>query len=235
MKKLFNIFKLFQKKACTSTEVNKSSGVNSMICVNGKNYVVQDEQYQKIQSNPIDVNISGYCIEERYLSTNPFHSRKDGHMSKWYNHSNKIYSSKLIAVKALMGISKSTSGDEYRIVALYKMNEMEYRNFKITEILSNYPKKEHEIKYWKLKDDFTHTWGTNNNSRKFKKGSIFIQLTNGEVIISATPSEGVVHIGHFFKKIPKEILEEIDILNEKKIHPHLIKSLKLKIKNDIDN
>ena len=114
------------------------------------------------------------------------------------------------------------------------MNEPQFRDYQIDQLLNDNPhqKKSKEIKAWKVIEEHEEIL-SNNHKIKVKKGTIFIQLENG-ILRSGTTSEPTSYgLGYLLRNylLPKGKVEEIDIRNEKWIHPHLCKELKTKLKN----
>jgi hypothetical protein len=113
------------------------------------------------------------------------------------------------------------------------MNDPQFRDYKIDQLLYDNPhqKKDKEIKAWKVIEDHEEIF-QNGNKAKVKKGTIFIQLENGQIFKSATTSEPASYGLRYLLTnylLPKNKAEEIDIRNEKWIHPHLCKELKTKL------
>jgi hypothetical protein len=114
------------------------------------------------------------------------------------------------------------------------MNQMEYRSFKLDKLFSdnNPDSKKYEVKGWKVKEDVEIEYN-NGNKFKYKKGTLFIQLEDGSIFRVNKPSDPTSIGDHYQLKhnlIPNKQVVEVDILDEKWAHPHLIKELKLKFK-----
>lgn len=174
--------------------------------------------------DPIDIEVYGWTIESRLLLN-------DGKWTSWFNYWNhKIYNSKEIALEACSKILKN-SKNECRIVPLYRMTNSQYREYKIDRILKEKEKKIFEVRGWKLKEDHEYC-KTQNRSFVYKKGSIFIRLEDGSIIKSGTSIDPTNFIGQrtLDGLIEKKLVDEIEIKDEKWIHPHLLKVLKNKLK-----
>ena len=118
------------------------------------------------------------------------------------------------------------------------MNDPQFRDYKIEQLLNEntHQKKDKEIKAWRVVEE--HEELINNTHKvKLKKGTIFIQMKNGRIIKASTTTEPSQYgIGYVLKYlIAKEKVVEIDIRNEKWIHPHLCKELKKELKKEIKN
>lgn len=197
--------------------------------INNSEYVINDNLNIKVQSAAEDVNIYGWSLETRYKFS-------DDKWSSWYTYYNhRIYHSRETAIDAAIkaGLGRDDK-HEYRVTALYRMDAPQYREYKIDKILGNKnPKKVYEIKGWKLKDDIVWYKNPHNGSEIIhKKGTVYIQLEDGGIIRS-----GVTQYTHriggdklFNELIPKGLVEEIQIKDEKWLHPHLLKELKVKLK-----
>ena len=188
--------------------------------VNSKNYLIdKSELVVQVEENQ-ELVPYGYAIE-----------RKCKNLDSWYNYwTNTIYSSLQSALNAIVQIPKY--GEEYRVVPLYRLQGSALREYKINEVLNDKKTKERrleEIKAWKLKKDFEYPMGFNN-----KRGSVFIQLENGNIIKSGQTEK----TRHFWSgselrthlKNP-DLFEEIELKDEKWLYPHLLKELKVKINN----
>ena len=209
-----NIFK--RKEESTSKPLSMT--------INNKTYVIEDSSFIKIQSSASDVDVYGWSLETRYIK-NP--------SSNWYSYSNRIYNSRESAIDASLKINDSYY--EFRILPLYRMNESQFREYKIDKLFGDVEKREKfEIKGWKLKEDYEWYRNTHNNTIiQHKKGSIYIQLENGNIVKSGTSCEHTYRVGRdklFKDLIPKELVEEINIKDEKWIYPHLLKEVKIKLK-----
>lgn len=214
------IFKIKRKDA-SDTDVKPTH-----FSINGKDYVAEYDSTIKVQSEASDVNVYGWVLETRY-------KHNDGRYSIWSSHwTNKIYSSKESAIDAALKIrSMYKTDDTWRVSPIYIMRDPEYRDYKINKILgTEVQKTQYEIKGWKLKEDYE----CNYMRDKFKKGTIFIQLTDGNIIISADSTNRHRYMydrGRFKSQVLKEAeIEEIEIKDEKWLYPHLLKELKVKLK-----
>lgn len=183
-----------------------------------------------IQSQENNIQIYGWSLEMR--------SNYNGSWSTWSTYyNNKIYHSKDAVIRASMDVYNGFTNKEYRIVALYRMTDSLYRNFKIDRLLgSDTNINKYEIKAWKLKEDYDWFKGTiNSNKYIHKKGAIYIQLEDGRIIRSGNYTDSVRSMtkDKLFKElIPNKLVDEIKIKDEKWLYPHLLKELKDKINND---
>lgn len=219
--KLLNLFK--KKK-----EVKKEVTNLMTYTINNKIYAIADSQPIKIQAIADDVSVYGWTLEIRY--------KMNGEWCSWFTYwNNRIYNSRGSALEAATKVYPSyQEGYEFRISPLYKMNELQFRDYKIDQLLStNTTKKPNvcEIKAWKIKDDCEVNYKQTNRSDKFKKGTMFIQMEDGRI---CNIKNQIEPIGNSYKYqlfnslIPSGLVEEVDIKNEKWAHPHLCKELKIK-------
>ena len=201
---------LFRKEEPKKVEPKKTTWINS---VDGIDYSIYDFNVVKVQSVDNDIRPYGWAIEMR---------RNDSDVYFWYTyHTNKIYSSHSSAMSALISIRKLYPKDyDFRITAIYAMDQNFYRNYKINKLFDENqpPVKKYELKAWK----------------SLKDKSVFIQLESGRIIKAATPndptSDGTSRRLLFEELIPKGLVEEIELKDEKWLYPHLLKELKTKIK-----
>jgi hypothetical protein len=222
-------FNLFKKKEKVVEPVLPKPVIYT---VNNKDYVIEDSFPIKIQAQAGDVQVYGYTLEVRWKSQN----------DDWYdwmtywNH--RIYVSRSSALDAAIKVFPSyNKGYEWRITPLYKMTEPQYRDYKIDQLLSSAPNREpkvYEIRAWKVKEDCQIVSDKTNKISNYKKGQIFIQKENGEVIFIKDPNTPL----NYYERsklhnnlIPEGKVQEVEIGNEKWVHPHLCKELKTKIKN----
>ena len=228
--KLFNLFK---KKKATSVAPVKNH-FNSEIMtytINSKEYAIADSQLIKIQAIADDVHLYGWSLEVRWKDNK-------GEWYSWmayWNH--RIYTSRSSALDAATKIYPSFhDGYEWRIVPIYKMTEPEYRDYKIDQLLSSTPNKNpkiYEIKAWKAKEDCEIFYERTKNTFKYKKGTLFIQMEDGNVRSIKDQTSGMNYHDRyqlFNNLIVENLVEEVNIQNEKWVHPHLCKELKKKIK-----
>ena len=195
--------------------------------VNNIDYIIEDNSFIKVQSSIEDVEIYGWALE----------SRIPKYQTDWSTHyGNHLYQSRQSALDAYIKINDPTNSYntsfywEFRVVPLYKLSEPEYRDMKINKILDT-NKKEYEIKGWKVKEDLNDAHVRYGKSTHFKKGSLFIQLENGSIIKPGISFKGYYINRKFIDEmIDKELVEEVNITDEKWSHPHLIKELKAKFK-----
>ena len=225
MRKLFNLFKKSEPAPQQSDLIKPAEYYD----INGKRFAIADRMNIKVQASADDVQVYGWTLEVRWKHNGEWHQW----MTYW-NH--RIYQTRQSALDAAIKVYPSYHKDyEWRITPLYKMNEPQFRDYQIDQLLNDNPlqKKSKEIKAWKVIEDYEET-KSNNHKIKVKKGTIFIQLENGNILRSGTTSEPTSYgLGYLLRNylLPKGKVEEIDIRNEKWIHPHLCKELKTKIKN----
>lgn len=215
MRKLFNLFK-------KTPQVKKP---HAWYEINGKRFAISESMNIKVQASADDVQVYGWTLEVRWKHNGEWHQW----MTYW-NH--RIYQSRQSALDAAIKVYPSHHKDyEWRIAPLYKMNEPQWRDYQIDQLLyeSPYQNRKKEIKAWRVTEDFEKVF-INNTKVKVKKGSIFIQLENGQIVKAATSSEPTEYRAAYLIKHHLKV-EEIDIRNEKWIHPHLCKELKTKLKN----
>jgi hypothetical protein len=189
--------------------------------INNKIYAIEDSTFIKVQPVATDVDLYGWSLETKYNKST---------YGSWYSHSNRIYNSRESAMDAALKIDRSFY--DYRILPLYRMTEIDFREYKINKLFGEIEKKEkYEIKGWKLKEDI-EWYRYNNHIVNHKKGSIYIQLENGDIIKSGTACETMIRCGKdklFKELIPKGLVEEINIKDEKWLYPHLLKEVKTKL------
>ena len=219
--------KLFNRKKEEIKEEVKPNPIT--IVINNIKHVIEDSLFVKVQSSADDVSVYGWSLETRY-------QMRQGEWTSWYTYYNhRIYNTKESAIDASIKAGLTNRQDrECRVIPLYRMTEPQYRDYKIDKLLGNNKKKEsYEIKGWKLKEDYDWYKTPNNGTIVHKKGTIYIQLENGDVIKSGTANEYTWRIGRsrlLTELIPKNLVEEISISDEKWLHPHLLKELKIKLK-----
>ena len=231
--KLFNLF----KKKSTIVEPVKNHFKSDVMTytINNKEYAIADSQLIKVQAVADDVHLYGWSLEVRYKMSG-------GEFCSWFTYWNhRVYTSRSSALDAATKVYTSSSpGYEYRIVPLYKMTEPEYRDYKIDQLLTpnraNKEPKVYEIKAWKVKEDCEITYERNNMTYKYKKATLFIQMEDGNIRIVKNSIEPNSIIYSHAKMILEDLIkneqvEEVNIQNEKWVHPHLCKELKKKIKN----
>jgi hypothetical protein len=197
--------------------------------INGKRYAIAESMNIKVQASAEDVNVYGWTLEVRW--------KHNGDWCQWMTYWNhRIYQSRNSALDAAIKVFPSHNKDyEWRIAPLYKMNQPEWRQYQIDQLLWDSPnsQKKDEIKAWKVKEDCEIDIGSNNRKLKLKKGEIFLQMSNQNIVRVATYSEPTKWSqGYILRQylLPKGLVEEFDIREEKWIHPHLCKELKTKIK-----
>jgi hypothetical protein len=219
-----NLFNIGKKE-----EVKEVKPSPITMVINNIKHVIEDSLFIKVQSSADDVSVYGWSLETRY-------QMRQGEWTSWYTYYNhRIYNTKESAIDASIKAGLTNRQDrECRVIPLYRMTEPQYREYKIDKLLGNDKKREvYEIKGWKLKEDYDWYKAPNNGTIVHKKGTIYIQLENGDVIKSGTADEYTWRIGRsrlLTELIPKNLVEEIDITDEKWLHPHLLKELKIKLK-----
>lgn len=236
--KLFNLFK---KKTTIVVEPVKNHFKTDVMTytINSKEYAIADSQLIKIQSVADDVHLYGWSLEVRYKMS-------DGQFCTWFTYWNhRIYVNRSSALDAATKVYTSSSpGYEYRIVPIYKMTEPEYRDYKIDLLLTpnrvNKEPKVYDIKGWKSKNDIEVEIPNKYPSNKpylykCKKNTMFIQMEDGNIRIvknSTEPKSIMYEHSRYILEylIENELVEEVNIQNEKWAHPHLCKELKKKIK-----
>lgn len=226
MRKLFNLFRKSEPVAQQS-DLRKPTEYYD---INGKRFAISDSMNIKVQASADDVQVYGWTLEVRWKDTK-------GGWYQWMTYWNhRIYQTRQSALDAAIKVYPSYRKDyEWRIAPLYKMNQPEWRQYQIDQLLWDRHDSEikaKEIKAWRVIEDWEETFN-NVNKVKVKKGTIFIQLENGSIMRAATTSEPARSgLGYLLKNylLPKGKVEEINIRNEKWIHPHLCKELKTKIK-----
>lgn len=232
MRRLFNMFKIRQSKSENKLESQlpiQTSPKPVTMTINNVEYTIKDDLNIKVQSSADDVNVYGWSLETRYKFN-------DERWSSWYTYYNhRIYHSRETAIDAAIkaGLGRDDK-HEYRVTALYQMNEPQYREYKIDKLLgSRKPKQTYEIKGWKLKEDLVWYKNPHNGYEVVhKKGTVYIQLEDGGIIRSGV-TQYTHHVGRdklFKELIPNGLVEEISIKDEKWLHPHLLKELKIKLK-----
>lgn len=198
------------------------------ISVNCKEYIIDDSLELKIQHTSADLKPYGWAVESR--------TNYNGQWSEWYNHWNhRIYNSKSVAMDACIKLKNYQSSNyEYRIIPLYKLDNDYHRQCKLDRIFNDneiVPKK-YELKAWKLKDDYE--WHkTQNHTIVFTKNTVFIQLENGTIIKKSNAVDPTCHYidkVKLLKLVESGLAEEIELKDEKWLHPHLLKTIKEKIK-----
>ena len=189
--------------------------------IKGFEYLVEEVSHIEIQDSILETKIYGWTLEykSRYSSNEEF----------WHTSwTNRIYNSKQSALNAAI---QTGMKEDFRISPLYKMESGVLRDYKISQILDDNPKKskKYEIKAWKLKvDEFIYP--EQNTKKPHKKGSIFIQLENGSIIKSGyTSSIRYWSSTILYHLSNKDLFEEVELKDEKWLYPHLLKEVKNKL------
>lgn len=228
--KLFNLFK--KKNTEIKPEKNHYNTDVMTYTINNKEYAIVDSQIIQIQSVANDVQIYGWSLEVRWKDTKgEFYN-----WSTYWNH--RIYVSRGSALDAATKVFPSyNNGYEWRIVPLYKMTEPQFRDYKIDQLLKTNrverQPKVYEVKAWKVKEDCEISYERTNKTFKYKKGTLFIQMEDGNIRLikdQTTPLDYHSKFQLINDLIKNEKVEEVNIQNEKWAHPHLCKELKTKIK-----
>jgi hypothetical protein len=218
MKKLFNIFKK-KKEEILKPEVYYSIG--------GKIYAVKHCEIVKYQPPSENHKVYGWTLEVR--------TKRHGEWGSWFTYyNNKIYNSHSSALGAALQCHLSYQREEYewRIKPLYVMDDQEIRDYKIDLLLKETPpKKQFGIKAWKVIDDCEVDYKSY-GKYKYKKGTVFIQLEDGNIINLKDRNSKTERNNHYQLKtelIPRGLVKEVDIQDEKWAYPHLLKELKKKL------
>jgi hypothetical protein len=213
-----------KKKEAEATKPNPIT-----IIINNIKHVIEDSLFIKVQSSADDVSVYGWSLEMR--------SKYNGSWSTWHTYYNsKIYVSKESALDAAIKVGGGRSEHhEYRVTPLYIMTNPQYRDYKIDRLLGKEViKNTYEIKGWKLKEDYEwYRHDPTNHVIVHKKGTIYIQLENGDIVKSGSYVDYTHRVGRdklFSKLIPEGLVEEVKIEDEKWLHPHLLKELRVKLK-----
>jgi hypothetical protein len=189
--------------------------------IKGNEYLLEEVSHIEIQDSITETKIYGWTLEYKSYSSN---------VEFWHTSwTNRIYNSKQSALNAAI---QTGMKEEFRVSPLYKMEGGLLRDYRISQILDDKPKKDKtfEIKSWKLKvDEFIYP---DHNKKPHKKGSVFIQLENGSIIKSGCTSKSVHYWSSDIKQhlSNKDLFEEVELKDEKWLYPHLLKELKKKIK-----
>lgn len=217
MKWLTNLFK--KEEETKQAEPKKATWVNTM---SGRDYLVEDFSTVKVQSVDNDIRPYGWVIEMKWKKYN-------SHWTTYYT--NKIYNSNSSAMSALICIKNLWNNNkeyDFRITAIYAMDQNFYRNYKINQLVdeNQSPVKKYELKAWKANQD--------NDTYKLKKDrTVFIQLENGRIIRAGGPTDSTMEGSRkllFDELMPKGMVQETELKDEKWLYPHLLKELKVKIK-----
>lgn len=189
------------------------------IKINNKTYVFDDAKSftSSIQLKDSDRSVYGYGLEVKYTNTS---------WIPW----NKLYSSYGTTIDAIIKL-KQVYGGEFRIIPLYRMDNSDFRDFKINQILSNddenknRPKKEAKVEFYVCNEEFDYNFYTN---VKVLKGSIVISYIGSYYLINSY-TQKIVNLYDFKKYIHN--FKEIDLDNIK-YKPHFPKIIKEKLKID---
>jgi len=191
--------------------------------VNNKEYLIEKSELVIQVGENEGLVPYGYTIEQKYKNLN------------WYTYwTNTIYSSLQSSLNAIIQIPKG-SEEEYRVVPLYRLQGSTLREYKINEVLGEQKTKEQrlkEIKSWKSKSDFEYYPIGFKKPYFVKRGSVFIQLENGNIIKSGQTEKTIRYWKNDIKEYLEnsDLFEEIELKDEKWLYPHLLKELKNKIK-----
>ena len=228
MRKLINFFK--KKSETVLPDIQKPKDYWD---INGKRFAIAESMIVSSQVIDETRRVYGWTLE---VKTQWVNSAGEIHTTNWHTYyGNRIYQSQGSAIKAMLDVNKYGYYVDVRVMPLYIMENAEFRDYKIDKLLMNEPtKKVFEIKAWKVKEDRDVLVKGYLNPQKYKKGTIFIQNSNGTLQKAATRNEKTrrVYKGELEDLLKEGLLEEFDITNEKWIHPHLCKELKIKIKGE---
>ena len=126
--------------------------------IKGNEYLLEEVSHIEIQDSIPETKIYGWTLEYKSYSSN---------VEFWHTSwTNRIYNSKQSALNAAI---QTGLKEEFRISPLYKMEGGVLRDYKISQLLDDKPKKDKkfEIKAWKLKvDDFVFN---EHNKKSHKK------------------------------------------------------------------
>lgn len=222
MKKLLELFK---RKSKESKKIEVKTP-DTYYSISGKTYCVSEVINTKVQASVENKKVYGWAIEIRWHNG-------DGNWCTWVTHpNNKIYCSVRAANEAALQIDDKKNL-EWRVKALYALDEVEWRDFKIEKLLKpELIKEKSPIKAWKLKEDYIIDYKT--QKFEYKKGTLFIKLETGHIIDLKNTKSPIGHTSEYHLKnelIPKGIAEEVKLQDEKWSHPHLLKELKIHLKS----
>jgi hypothetical protein len=229
---MFNFFKKELNRAPQNTEmIGKKVDANQVAIINNKQYVIEKTHVVKCSPYTEDIKPCGWILEYGNVI-------KD--QTFWNNYSGRIYTTRDSAIQSMIQIGKTWGRPdrEWRISAIYRMEQMEYRDYLIDEIFKEQkPPKKYDLKFWKVRED-AEVELTNRDKRtpvgtfKIKKGTIYCQMEDGSMWTLATPTSPM--LGYVWNRIlgeyliPGNYVDEVDIMEQKWIHPHLPISLKNK-------
>lgn len=192
-----------------------------------KTWAVENSQIIQYQPPLENHKPYGWTLEVRTFS--------HGKWSAWHTYwNNKIYHSFHSATGAALQchLKSQKENYEWRIKPLYVMDDQEIRDFKIDLLLKETPpKKQFEIKAWKVIDDCEVDYKSY-GKYKYKKGTLFIQLEDGNIINLKDRTSKIDRNNDYQLKtelIPRGLVKEVDIQDEKWSYPHLLKELRGKI------
>lgn len=219
-----NPFKnLFKDK---NKEVNENSiKPFAYYTIKGKDWVVDESMDFKVQSSSDNIRVYGYTLETRFLL--------NGTWSQWHTYyTNKIYHSPTCATLAGIQAGRISTGNEWRVMPLYIMDQQQFRDFKLNKLFSeDNERKLFPIKGWKVKDDIDYENG-HGKTFKYTKNTLFIQLENGTIVYLSNKTDKTQYDyrNHLNYLLESKSVYEVDIKDEKWAYPHLLKELKLKLK-----
>lgn len=184
--------------------------------INGNRYIKNDGI--KIQIPEYDENqkIVGWLLETRF--------KHQGIFTIWQRYRNKLYYSNDDAIQAAIKISKTSfysdkDDFEWRTYPLFKMNNSQWREYQIDELLKVNTENgnENESKFWKVLEDYKFY------NQTVKKGDIIVKFGNSFIKL-ATPTEKTFYFSKYsYENIKKQEIKLNDINN---LYPHFTKQLK---------
>lgn len=185
--------------------------------INDRIWAVKESIVYSKQSEVSGNNLCGFILEILFLD-------------KWLPFKNKIYANSIQALTAYtMCYDGYSIKPKFRIRPVYTMDDSEYREFQLSELLDTKNKKnnELEIKCWKATQDFTLKTLTRGDI-SVKRGTIYIKY-NKEKAIKIKSKKEPVQLWAFWeleKAIENNWCEPIDFMSEKWFHSHIIKSIR---------
>jgi hypothetical protein len=188
--------------------------------INGRKYQVKEMGEFTIQGVG-ELTPYGYSIECRFK----IHPDSDKSWSTYWT--NKIYNSEQSAINAILQMNDINKDMIFRIVPLYKSDVTNIREIKISELIGERKTKEEKIKEiiaWKSKHDFSI------KNKNFKRGDIFVELDGNFIIKSGSTQSERIWKPDFYDFLRNtDVLDQIELKDEKWIYPHLLKEVKVKL------
>jgi len=196
-----------------------------VVIIHSKQYII--EKVHKISAQPYteDIRPYGWTLELGH----DIHGK-----IQYYDYTKKVYTTRESAIQAMIQIKKQWgSGPDrhWRISALYRMDTMDWRDYLIKEIFrEEQPCRKYEMKFWKVREDST-VKSQRGYEFKAKKGQVYVQYEDGVIGLLSTPTE-IGGYGNYRwtldRLLENDLVEEVDIITQKWIHPHLPIQLKNK-------